>query len=37
MKHVKRPCDACPWRKDAESGRHESFADTARHDLGGTP
>lgn len=21
MKHVKRPCDECPWRKDAEPGR----------------
>jgi Family of unknown function (DUF6283) len=21
VKHVKRPCDACPWRKDAEPGR----------------
>lgn len=21
MKHLKRPCDACPWRKDAVPGR----------------
>lgn len=23
MKHVKRPCDECPWRKDAKQGRFE--------------
>ena len=21
MKHIKRPCDECPWRKDSEQGR----------------
>lgn len=23
MKHIKRPCDECPWRKDCEPGRFE--------------
>jgi hypothetical protein len=21
VKHIRRPCDECPWRKDAEPGR----------------
>lgn len=23
MKRVRRPCDACPWRKDAQPGRFD--------------
>lgn len=24
MRHVKRPCDECPWRKDSEPGRFDA-------------